>query len=89
MVEVGGIEPPSEGTPSPVLHAYPTVGSRPAAARWAKRTAGPACFRLTGCWQAATPGDSVIMTLRCEHGHKQFQGLRLKRRERSCRRWQL
>ena len=30
-----------------------------------------------------------MMTLRCEHGHKQFQGLRLKRRERSCRRWQL
>ena len=49
MVEVGGIEPPSEGTPSPVLHAYPAVESRPAAARWAKRTAEPACFRLTGC----------------------------------------
>ena len=30
-----------------------------------------------------------MMTLRCEHGHKQFRGLRLKRRERSCRRWQL
>ncbi len=23
MVEVGGIEPPSESTPSPALHAYP------------------------------------------------------------------
>src|SRR5690606_35662139 len=47
LVEVGGVEPPSEGTPSPALHAEPAVGSRPVAARLAKRAPGPACFVLT------------------------------------------
>src|SRR3546814_14873026 len=38
LVEVAGIEPASEGTPSPALHASPTVGSRSPTARCAKRT---------------------------------------------------
>jgi hypothetical protein len=43
MVEVAGIEPASEGTPSPVLHAYRVVGSRSGTARRAERIPEPAC----------------------------------------------
>ena len=89
LVEAGGIEPPSEDSTSPALHAERAVCSRPAATRRAKRTAGPAGCELADDRLAAISSDPVIMTLHPRAQAQVGSGLGLKRPERRRRRWRL
>src|SRR5690606_41391529 len=54
--EVAGAAPAAEGTPPPVLPASRAVGSRPRAARRAKRAREPACEFSRGRQAAAAAG---------------------------------
>jgi hypothetical protein len=47
LVEVGGVEPPSESAPFWALHAYLFAKSRRTAVQRAKRTVKPVCYVLT------------------------------------------
>ena len=89
MVEVAGVEPASEDDQHLVLHAFLIVYSRTQATQQAKHTLVHPVYISFNVRQVRQLNYSMIMTHSKKHGHNLVWGLRLRRRERRCYRWQI